>query len=102
MTEAPPITIPELLPYSFRLPATGQRDPWFGCSRTFWAQWIAEHPGPECSFVFRRSGDKRGIRLLFYAAARAFIERERARYEVEWCAARREQFQTSKVLEDAA
>lgn len=75
---ANPPPIVELRPYSFRLPGNGETDPLFGCTRTFWAERIrGENPEVQ-SFMLRRAADKRGIRLIDYASARAWMERQRA------------------------
>lgn len=80
------IQLTELRPYSFRIPANGALDPHFGCSRTFWAERIREtptHAAEVKSFMVRRARDKRGIRLIDYASARAWIERQRAADEAQ-------------------
>jgi len=75
----------ELRPYSFRLPANGEQDPWFGCTRTFWAERIREAPTKPAevkSWSHRRTlRDKRGIRLIDYFSAREYMEQTRAEAE---------------------
>ncbi len=100
------IVVGELQPYSFRLPGDGERDPWFGMPRTTWAEAIRTRPGspnPEVkSWLHRRAGhDKRGVRLIDYASARAWIEQHRREWEAEQVAARREDFQHSQEEEAA-
>jgi len=70
----------EIRPYSFRIPSNGEHDPFFGCTRTFWAERCRATPVKPAdvqSFVVRRAGDKRGIRLIDYESARAWMERQR-------------------------
>lgn len=65
------------LPYSFRLPAEGERDPWFGGSRTFWKQLIRTNgggkPAAVKSFTVQQAGAKRGVRFILYESARAYM-----------------------------
>lgn len=63
-------------PYSFRLPANGQVDPWFGGTRTFWANLIRGEAAAVQSFAIKQTGAKRGIRFILFDSARAYMERQ--------------------------
>ena len=67
------------LPFSFRLPRAGLRDPYFGQSRSGWNEIIlpsAANGGnpPVQSFVRRKPGKIRGSRFILYQSAREFFE----------------------------
>ena len=71
--------VPAPEPVTIRLPKTGDNDPWFGWSRTFWNQKIlpcdANNGKPPIkSVVVKQPGAKRGIRLILFASARRYIE----------------------------
>jgi hypothetical protein len=72
-----PILLPAApSPYCFRLPEKGEKDIWFGGTRTFWEELIRDngHPAAVHSFAIRQPGAKRGIRFIDYESARAFME----------------------------
>ena len=66
-------------PFSFRLPKTGEKDPWFGQARTAWNQLVLPSKAnkgkpPVRSVVQRQPGAKRGVRLIVFASARRYFE----------------------------
>lgn len=66
-------------PVTFRLPENGEVDPHFGLARTAWAALIRCSPHGPCvkSFLCKWPGAVRGARLIDYASARAYIERQK-------------------------
>ena len=65
-------------PVTFRLPPPGVHDAYFGCARTFWNQNVLPTPEnnycpPVKSFVLKRPGTTRGIRLILFESAKAYF-----------------------------
>ena len=66
-------------PVMFRLPKTGEADPYFGGSRTFWNERVL--PTAENNFkptvksvVVKQRGARKGIRFIVFASARAYFD----------------------------
>ena len=68
ITTNPPI---ENRPETFRLPRPGQRDPFFGLTRTWYYE--AEKDGAIRLFRLRKRGYKRGTTLVPYDQVRAYV-----------------------------
>lgn len=78
MAEGWDMETPQLLypsrPETFRLPKSGERDPYFGMARSFW--YAAEAEGRIELVRVRSRGKARGVTLVPFAAARALILEE--------------------------
>jgi|ERR1051325_6648567 hypothetical protein len=70
---------PPIEPFTFRLPKDKERDPFFSGSRTFWNGCVlpSRNKGqPRVqSVVIADPHNKRGVRFIFFASARAYFER---------------------------
>ena len=58
-------------PETFRLPRPGQRDPFFGLSRSTFYEW--EKEGAIHLIKLRKRGKKRGTTLVPYDQVRAYV-----------------------------
>jgi hypothetical protein len=72
--------VPTVRPETFRLPSGRERDPYFGLGRSYWNLMILPNPANNFtpnvrSYVLRKQGSKRGLRLIDYASARSYIMR---------------------------
>mgnify|MGYP006447577907 CR=1 FL=1 len=65
-------------PEYFRLPKTGQRDPYFGCSRSRWNQLIlpskANGYNPPIKTLVLSMGTARGCRLIPFKQAKQYFD----------------------------
>jgi hypothetical protein len=64
------------LPATFRLPKSGERDPYFGLSRSFY--YAAEAEGQLKLVRLKKRGNTRGVTLVPYAAVTSMLANENA------------------------
>jgi hypothetical protein len=73
------IEIPALTPVCLRLPGWGERDPYFGLTRTALDQLTRPQPfnnfrPPVKSKILKMAGSKSGIKLIDYASLKAYVD----------------------------
>jgi hypothetical protein len=78
-----PLSMPELdrvySPDYLRLPKWGERDPYFGLTRTALDQLTRPQPfnnfrPPVKSKIFKMAGSKSGIKLISYSSLKAYVD----------------------------
>ena len=79
---------PNPTPFTIRIPAPGEHDPYFGCSRTWWSEKLLPCPAngfkpPITSFTDRKPGKLKGVRFILFESAIAYFERLSAEQSAE-------------------